>query len=122
MGRGGRVTPGTPADSLREGCLCSCRTLGDLTTHFFSLIHRRHNGKPPGSPSIAHILIKPRKRDEAVKRPHQKQLFLGQRGWVQAGVGGRLFYPFGLPGGTAGLVPFNLGLTANWLLELKNQY
>lgn len=27
--------------------------------------------------------------------------------------------PFGLPGGTLGLVPFNLGLTVNWLLEVK---
>lgn len=26
--------------------------------------------------------------------------------------------PFGLPGGTLGLVPFNLGLTVNWLLEM----
>lgn len=46
---------------------------------------------------------------------------LEAEGW--AGVGGSLFYPFGLPGGTVGLVPFNLRLTVNWLLELKkNQY
>lgn len=69
----------------------------------------------------------PRKRDEAIKQPHQKQLFLGQRERVileveeRAGVGGSLFYPFGLPGGTVGLVPFNLRLTVNWLLELKKK-